>query len=430
MKLYAVAGKPILHSLSPQIHEALSVRGKKEAYCRISSDNPRQVISLLREGVFQGLNITSPLKEAMLPFLDRLDLQARSVGAVNTLNQNGRWIEGANTDPEGVLAALDSAGIDPSGQPVLVLGAGGAGRAATYALVKAGARVTVVNRTPAKARACARDFRCRHTSWKNLRNALVQNRGIVSTLSAPSLPFPAAWLPDEGWVLDADYRKRAMFEASRKRGLTAIDGKKWLLAQAIASHSLFHGRKALPTIANPFFKFPSLRKKRVNGISLVGFMGSGKSTIAPMLARALGWNCIDTDRWIEEREGMKIGEIFRLKGEAAFRRLERAALRETAGRMNTILSCGGGAVMNDENRKRLRRHGLVVWLYLPWHEALARNQGGRPLLETNGEDHIRRLYQTRLASYCACADLLTFNQKKPSEVCSDILEEIDPFILH
>jgi shikimate kinase len=114
----------------------------------------------------------------------------------------------------------------------------------------------------------------------------------------------------------------------------------------------------------------NLRLKRTPGIYMVGFMGSGKSTIGRHLARRLGWNFFDTDDEIEAAEKMKIGEIFSAHGEPEFRRIETDIIRYHVrwierGRP-AVLALGGGAYVEPPSRELLENNGITVWLDCPF----------------------------------------------------------------
>ena len=97
-------------------------------------------------------------------------------------------------------------------------------------------------------------------------------------------------------------------------------------------------------------------------VFLTGFMGSGKSTIGPILANTLGWNFFDLDGLIEARKGKKIAEIFDEIGEAGFRSLEREILKETAKGENVIISLGGGTIADQENINFMKKKGKIIFL--------------------------------------------------------------------
>jgi shikimate dehydrogenase len=154
--LVGVMGWPIAHSISPEMQNAaLRALGLDWLYLRLAvrPDDVPEAAHGLRALGFAGVNVTIPHKVAMLPLMDQLTPEAVAVGAVNTVIIRDGHMTGHNTDTAGFLTDLAQAGFAPAGQTALVLGAGGAARSIVYALARAGARVTVWNRTPARAAA-------------------------------------------------------------------------------------------------------------------------------------------------------------------------------------------------------------------------------------------------------------------------------------
>ena len=142
-------------------------------------------------------------------------------------------------------------------------------------------------------------------------------------------------------------------------------------------------------------------------VFLVGFMGSGKSTVGRMLARRMELPFVDLDRAIESRAGMTVSQIFEASGEPAFRDLEHTELALFADRPRTVVACGGGVVVEDRDRALLKQLGRVVYLRVTADEALARigSTEGRPLLA--GADPVslgRTLLASRESLYEAVAD--------------------------
>ena len=144
-----------------------------------------------------------------------------------------------------------------------------------------------------------------------------------------------------------------------------------------------------------------------NNIVMVGFMGSGKSSIGRILARRLGYRFIDTDRKIIEREGMEISEIFALHGEEYFRERETDVLRTLHGKEHCVIATGGGIVLRENNRSLLRDLGFVVGLTANQEvifERVSRNTK-RPLLRTpNPRETIQEMLAARSALYEAAAE--------------------------
>jgi len=150
-----------------------------------------------------------------------------------------------------------------------------------------------------------------------------------------------------------------------------------------------------------------LRLKRAPGLYLVGFMGSGKTTVGRLLAERLGWLFVDLDDEIEAREGVLISHIFETRGEAAFRLLETEAIRRRVREIEcgraAVVALGGGAFTVEENRRLLADNGVSVWLDCSF-EMVKRRVGQhahRPL----ARDPVRfaELYEARRECY-ACAD--------------------------
>ena len=97
-------------------------------------------------------------------------------------------------------------------------------------------------------------------------------------------------------------------------------------------------------------------------ITLIGYRGCGKSTVGPLLAQRLGWDCIDSDHEIERRAGKSIRDIFGDDGEASFRRLEAEVLRDLLTRSELVIAAGGGAILSEVTRQRMKQSGPVIWL--------------------------------------------------------------------
>jgi shikimate kinase len=157
-------------------------------------------------------------------------------------------------------------------------------------------------------------------------------------------------------------------------------------------------------------------------IVLVGFMGCGKSTVGAALARRLGWGFRDLDRWIEERHGLTVAEIFRRRGEAFFREEERRAARAAARLRRCVVAAGGGAFAEEATRETLRAGALTVWLRCR-ETALWRRlprDGSRPLAGDRGR--MRRLLGEREPSYRLADLAVDSSRAAPDEVARRIAE--------
>jgi shikimate kinase len=142
-------------------------------------------------------------------------------------------------------------------------------------------------------------------------------------------------------------------------------------------------------------------------IFIVGFMGSGKSTVSRLLAARLGREVLDTDEWVTRREGRSIERIFTESGEGHFRRVEQEALESLDPSKASVVSTGGGLFLGLAQRRFMKQRGPTVWLDAPLEacrERVGAQAGGRPLWRTEDPVALRALFEKRRAVY-ALADL-------------------------
>jgi|TARA_B100001079_G_scaffold39814_1_gene31187 shikimate kinase len=158
-------------------------------------------------------------------------------------------------------------------------------------------------------------------------------------------------------------------------------------------------------------------------------MGVGKTTVGKLLAKQLGKTFMDADAELEERTGVTISTIFDIEGEEGFRRREAGMLQELSERDNIVLATGGGAILDQENRRVLRKNGTVVYLEADMELLLerTRNSRNRPLLETEDREAILgRLMEERDPLYRAEADVIVrTGRRAASSVAKDILGKLD-----
>lgn len=163
-------------------------------------------------------------------------------------------------------------------------------------------------------------------------------------------------------------------------------------------------------------------------VSLVGYRGCGKTTLAPLLAKALGWGWLDADVELERRAGRTIREIFSTEGESGFRTRERDLLAELLRGDRLVLATGGGAILNEATREDLRRAGPVVWLRASAEELYARITGDtttaarRPNLAGGGLGEVVELLRRREPLYASVATILVeVDQKSPETIFAEVL---------
>ena len=164
------------------------------------------------------------------------------------------------------------------------------------------------------------------------------------------------------------------------------------------------------------------------GVVLVGFMGSGKSSVGRELARRFGVPFVDVDAWIESATGCRIRDLFAREGEAAFREREKAALREILSVKGCVIATGGGAFVDAENRVLLRSYAPVVYLDAAVETLLGRLAAdlGRPLLRGGDrEEVVRELLSRRVPGYRTADVTVPTDGRTVEEVAVQVADWID-----
>ncbi|HSE15071.1 MAG TPA: shikimate kinase [Candidatus Deferrimicrobium sp.] len=164
------------------------------------------------------------------------------------------------------------------------------------------------------------------------------------------------------------------------------------------------------------------------GVVLIGFMGSGKSSVGRELARRFGAPLVDVDERIESAAGSPIRDLFAREGEPAFREREKAALREALSVKGCVIATGGGAFSDEENRALLRSYAPVVYLEAAVETLLARLAGdlGRPLLRGGDrEEVVRELLSRRIPGYRTADLTVRTDGRTVEEVAGQVADWID-----
>jgi 3-dehydroquinate dehydratase/shikimate dehydrogenase len=247
--VFAVIGDPIGHSLSPLLHNtAFQARKFDAVFVPFLVRDLRDFLGCIKQFGVAGFAVTIPHKEQILRHLDDCDPLAARIGAVNTVVIRGRGrIYGYNTDYVGVLRSLENR-ITLSGSRVLLYGAGGAARAAAFALVQAGSIVCLCSRSPQRARSLAEAAGAQVVE----RAALKQEYFDAIVNCTPVGMHPGGGLPLEASelncriVMDMVYRPREteLLRAARKKGIETISGMEMFLAQGFAQYEIWTGERA------------------------------------------------------------------------------------------------------------------------------------------------------------------------------------------
>jgi len=251
-----ILGHPVAHSRSPMLHgywlEHYGIDGSYE-HVDVAPEALAAFFAGYRDVGWAGGNVTVPHKLAVMPHLDRIDDAASQLGAVNTLWWEDGTLVGGNTDWIGFIGNLDelAPGWDGGAKRAVLLGAGGATRAAIYGLLKRGMSVALCNRTVSKADELARHFGQGVTAhgFDALPDLMAQASLLANTTSLgmvkqPPLEIDLSPLPADAVVNDVVYTplETGLLRAARARDLRAVDGLGMLLHQAVEGFRHWFGR--------------------------------------------------------------------------------------------------------------------------------------------------------------------------------------------
>jgi len=415
-KLLAVAGQPILHSLSPALFNWLfREMGMGDTYIRLSASSAREATDTAASIGIRGLNVTSPLKEAIFSSIDEPDSHSREIQAVNCLGLARQPYRGYNTDFIGAVHALKKNGVDPRNKRIAVLGAGGAARAAAYGLLRAKAKkVTLINRTRERAEQASARLGCDYARIEHTGDVLNECDVLVSCIPSPERIIDPVHIHKKLLILDASYKRSRLLADAESKGCRIINGLDWLVHQAIPAFKLFT-KRGIPKGLRQIIREGGWQEKenKKSNIALVGFMGAGKTEVGKLLAEKLSYRFVDTDDLIEKIAGMTVSEIFQNWGEASFRGLEKAVIRKIVpDTQKYLFSLGGGALLNSENVRIVKERCHTVWL---WASAATIRRRvppfSRPLLPfEKSPGQTVRLLEERIPCYAGGSDLVINNE--------------------
>ena len=246
----AIFGNPVAHSLSPQMHNAaLSHLGLNMAYLAFRVEEATDIVTAMRTLGLLGASITVPHKEAIMSHLDGLDEMSRTIGAVNTVFVQEGKLVGYNTDWLGVVSALERV-TDLPGRSCLILGAGGAARAAIYGLRIKNVQVFLMNRNETRGRNLAAETNCTFVNWQSwdqLDVQLVINATPVGgSAGGEQTLVPRRWLQAGMVVMDMVYRpmETKLLRDARAADCLCVSGLEMLLYQGIAQFGIWTGKEA------------------------------------------------------------------------------------------------------------------------------------------------------------------------------------------
>lgn len=407
MKL-GLIGHPLGHSWSPAIHRDLI----HEDY-QLYDLNREELDAFLKAREFDGLNVTIPYKETVIPYLDELDPDAEKIGAVNCIvNDHGR-LKGYNTDCIGFEEMLKHHQIDPSGKKIAILGSGGASKAVVQALHHLGGHPVVISRKKKDGVLTYEELYEREKEFSLLVNATP----VGMFPQCDEVPVNVQKFHSLEAVVDIvanPLRTRLCFEA-KCMGLRTCGGFEMLVRQALAADELFLKKRLDPSLVSDCMNH--LLAERRN-IVLIGMPTSGKTTIAKELGRILHKEPVEMDDAIEKKLGMRISQCFAEKGEAYFRAVETQVAGEHRRGRGEIISCGGGVIKTPETMRYLSENGLVILITRNLNQLYPSDN--RPLASSS--EAVRKLYEERKPLYERYRDITIDNSGTMEKTIHEILK--------
>ena len=388
---YGLIGEKLSHSFSKEIHEALA-----DYTYEIRELTPDEVAPFLAAREFEGINVTIPYKEKVLPHLDEISDAAKMIGAVNTVKNVGGRLIGDNTDFYGMREMILRAGIEIKSKKALILGTGGTSKTAKAVLTDLGASEIIVVSRKESDKTVTYETAVTHHSDAEI---IVNTTPLGMYPNTDACPIDLYSFPNLTGVIDAIYnplRTNLILEA-QKLGIPAVGGLMMLILQAARASEIFLGEKLDNGKVEQVVK--NIFESKEN-IVLIGMPGCGKSTIGKILAEITGKVLVDTDAVIEKMTGKHPAEIIRESGEDAFRDIETQAVREISKRSGIVIATGGGIVKRSENIPLLRQNGRIIYLNCPTDELPVTPD--RPLSSSRAA--IEKLFLTRNLLYTLAAD--------------------------
>ncbi|MBO5339138.1 MAG: shikimate dehydrogenase [Clostridia bacterium] len=406
---YGLIGEHLGHSFSKAIHEKIA-----DYVYEIKEIEPDKVEEFMSAREFNGINVTIPYKEKVIPMLDYVDESAKKIGAVNTVvNKNGK-LYGYNTDYSGMKALVLRVGAEINGKKVLIIGTGGTSKTARAVVTDLGAKeIIFVSNVPVDGALSYEEVYTNHTDV----DVIFNTSPVGMYPKNNTCPIDLSKFYKLTALIDVVYNpiQTKLIREAKARGIKAEGGLYMLGAQAVYAYEHFSGNKATKELCDSVYNDVINEK---SNIILIGMPASGKSSVGKALANLTGKQFIDTDVEIVKAEGKEISDIFSEKGEAYFRDLESKIIEDVSKLNGYIIATGGGAILREANCDSLRQNGKLY--FLDRSLELLVPTSDRPL--SSDRASIEKRYNERYEIYCRVCDVKINGDGTVDEVAKEILK--------
>ena len=399
-------GKKLGHSYSPQIHALLA-----DYDYQLLEMEEEQLAAFFAAAEFDGVNVTIPYKQTVMPYCAEIDAAAQKIGCVNTVVNRGGKLIGYNTDYYGFRTLLHSL-CDIKGGKALILGGGASAKTVRAVIEDEGGTAVTISRSGGPGCNYA-DIACHYAGTQLIVNTTPVGM-YPNTLESPLDISGFTALKAVADLVYNPARTKLLLDAERL-GIPHANGLLMLAAQAEAASRLFTGTDTAKNAA----EVRDIIAAQQQNIVLIGMPGCGKSSLGNAVAARLNRRLVDSDAEVLRVYGRTPEAIIREDGEAAFRECETAVLRELCKQSQLVIATGGGAVTRAENADILRQNGIIVWLQ---RELAALDCSGRPL--SAGEGALEKLAAQRMPLYAALADVCITNDAPAEELAERLLKLI------
>jgi len=426
---YFVFGDPINHSLSPKLHGIFFKNNKIDAdyiAAHIKKEELKDALEIIRPYA-KGVNLTIPHKKAVIPYLDSISEEVKKIGAVNTLSFENGKIKGYNTDCYGLILTLTKYGFSLKDKSVLILGNGGVCEAFLYVALKYTNNITVAGRNIEKVTAFCKNTPAVPSLISEIENKkfdiILNGTPIGMSDTAEKCPIGIEAIKKSSFIFDSVYNplNTNLTVLGDIYNVPSVSGLYMLIYQGLKAQEIWGNSFSDKDAENIYDLLKNNFGLSKKNIVLTGYMGSGKTTASKELYKISGAITVDTDKLIEETEGMSISDIFKNYGEDYFRSLE-TKMAEKVSRLNgAVISTGGGIIKNSVNIEHLKKNGTVFFLNPDISEITKRLTGSktRPLIKN--PENIRKIHEERLPLYKKYADFI-INKNSTLESVGEILE--------
>jgi len=383
---YGLIGEKLGHSFSKVVHSKIT----DYDYDLFEIARP-DLDAFMQKRDFCGINVTIPYKEAVIPYLDEISAEAKSIGAVNTIVNKNRKLYGYNTDFYGLKGLIEYNNIEIKNKIVLILGSGGTSKTANAVCKSLGAKEIFI-----ASRKDGEGF-VTYTEALKLKPEIIINTTPCGMYPNNSdTPINLENFSSIEAVVDVVYNplKTRLVLDAHKKGIKAVGGLYMLYMQAVKAAEIFLEKEITTNAFNEIFKDKQ-------SLVLIGMPSCGKTTLGKLLSKELGKTFVDTDDEIVKAANMPIPEIFEKFGEEYFRDLEAKVVAELSTKQGLVIATGGGVILRRENVEALKQNGSIIFIDRPLDLLITTDD--RPL--SSSRELLEKRYYERYATYCLSCDV-------------------------